>query len=76
MPKNLETAPTLIPVMTAPLSSAVGSTAKELPRKQAKSSRFPSIAGEVGATFQRRTWKGFIYRGWVPFGNLNPISNY
>ena len=48
MPKNLETAPTLIPVMTAPLSSAVGSAAKELPRKQAKSSRFPSIVGEVG----------------------------
>ena len=45
MPKNLETAPSLTPVIVAPLSWAVGSAAKELARKQAKSTRFPSILG-------------------------------
>jgi hypothetical protein len=48
MPKNLETVPTLTPVMVAPLSSAVGSAAKELPRKQAKNTRFPSIFEKMG----------------------------
>jgi len=58
MPKNLETASSrLTPVIVAPLSLAVGSgaRAKEVPRKQAKSTRFPSILDKIRATFRHQT---------------------
>ena len=76
MPKNLETASSLTPVIVAPLSWAVGSGAwaEEIPRKQAKSTRFPSILGKMRATFQHRTWGGLYIDAIEFLGNSGGIS--